>query len=71
MKRIITKLLCLLLAAVMLVTFAACNEAGPQGEKGEQGPQGEPGPAGKDGRDGLDGRDGATPTVLIGENGNW
>lgn len=41
------------------------------GEPGKDGSDGNPGQDGKPGEDGRPGQDGTTPSIEIGENGNW
>ena len=55
MKRLLLMLACF----IIVFSFAACGQIGPQGEKGDQGVPG------------RDGKDGVTPTITISEDGYW
>ncbi|MBQ7368284.1 MAG: leucine-rich repeat protein [Clostridia bacterium] len=59
---------------MLLFGFVACEDnenQAIQGEKGERGEQGIQGEKGEKGDKGDDGKDGVSPTISIGENGNW
>lgn len=47
------------------------NSGGKNGKDGKNGQDGKDGVNGTNGKDGIDGKDGVTPTIEIGNNGNW
>lgn len=80
MKNFMRSLVSFIVCLMLLLGFAACGDEtsqviqGEKGERGEQGVQGEKGDKGDkgdDGKDGTNGKDGVSPTITIGENGNW